>query len=116
MRVPEIKGYAAIRQTFSTISIRLMTEQADSFLITGSFDVQGDGVAYLYGVYQSDPSILFRSEVSEIHYGSFRYKVIGTPPSELNGQYWTDRATSGTIRFFDRRKETFDSFAHAAAP
>ncbi|WP_299655373.1 hypothetical protein [uncultured Jannaschia sp.] len=111
--VPATKGYAAIRQTFSSISLRLMTEQADSFLIVGSFDIQNDGVAYLYGAYQSDPTVHLRSNVSEIHYGSFKYKVIGGPPFELSGHYWTDRKTSGTIRLFDRREDIFDSFSLA---
>jgi hypothetical protein len=115
-RASEIKGYAAVRQTFSSISLRLMTEQADSFLITGNFEIQNDGVAYLYGVYQSDPNIHLRSSVSEIHYGSFKYRVLGSPPSELNGHYWTDRNTSGSIRLFDRRVEIFDSFSHADDP
>lgn len=112
-RVSAIRGYASVRQTFSNISVRLMTEQADSFLIVGIFYFQGDGVAYLYGIYQSDPSILLRSKVSEIHYGSFKYKIIGSPPSELDGHYWTDRNTTGSIRLFDRRKEIFDSFSGA---
>ena len=113
--VPEIKGFAAIRQTFSSISLRLMTEQADSFLIVGSLEVQSDGAAYLSGVYQSDPSILLRSKVSEIHYGSFRYRVLGNPPAEMSGHYWTDRNTNGSIKISDRRKEIFDSFSHANA-
>lgn len=112
--VQEIKGYASIRQTFSSISVRLMTEQADSFLVSGGFDVQSDGAAYLYGIYQSDPSILLRSKVSEIHYGSFKYKVIGNPPLELIGHYWTDRATNGSVRLFGRRNEIADSFSHAS--
>lgn len=114
-RVQEIEGYASIRQTFSSISVRLMTEQADSFLISGSFDIQDDGAAYLYGIYQSDPSILLRSKVSEIHYGSFKYKVIGSPPFELIGHYWTDRATSGSVKIFGRRNEIADSFSHASS-
>lgn len=114
-RVPEIKGFAAIRQTFSTISLRLMTEQADSFLIVGSVDVQEDGASFLTGVYQSDPSILLRSKVSEIHYGSFRYRILGSPPTEMSGHYWTDRNTNGSITIFDRKKEIFDSFTHADA-
>lgn len=111
---PEIKGFAAIRQTFSSFSLRLMTEQAESFLIVGSLDVQDDGTSYLHGVYQSDPNILLRSNVSEIHYGSFRYRILGNPPAELNGHYWTDRNTNGSIRLFNQRKEVFDSFSHAS--
>ena len=113
-RVQEINGYASIRQTYSSVSVRLMTEQAESFLVSGGFDVQSDGASYLYGVYQSDPSIHLRSKISEIHYGSFKYKVIGSPPFELIGHYWTDRATSGSVRIFGRRNEITDSFAHAS--
>ncbi len=114
-RAPEIKGFAAVRQTFSSVSLRLMTEQAESFLIVGSLDVLDDGASYFSGVYQSDPDILLRSNVSEIHYGSFRYRVLGSPPTELSGHYWTDRSTNGSIRFSDRRTEVFDSFIHANA-
>jgi len=114
-QVPAIPGFAAIRQTFTSLSIRLMTEQAESFLVTNSFDLHNDGTTYIYGVYQSDPDILLRSSVSEIHYGSFKYKVLGKPPLELKGHYWTDRGTNGSIRFFDRRDKLFDSFSHANA-
>lgn len=114
-RIPEVYGYAAARQTFSSISVRLMTDQADSFLISGSFDIHSDGVTYLYGVYQSDPSILLRSEVSEIYYGSFKYKVIGSPPHELTGHYWTDRSTSGAVKLFGRTREVADSFSQASS-
>jgi hypothetical protein len=113
--VPAIKGFAAIRQTFSSISLRLMTDQADSFLIVGSVDVQGDGAAFFSGVYQSDPNILLRSKVSEIHYGGFRYRVMGSPVVAMKGHYWTDRRTNGSIELFGRRKEIFDSFALADA-
>ncbi|WP_139307579.1 hypothetical protein [Rhodovulum sp. ES.010] len=41
--VAEVKGFAVIRQTFSSISIRLMTEQGESFLVASSFDFQNDG-------------------------------------------------------------------------
>ena len=109
----EIKAYAAVRQTFSSISIRMMTEQSESSLVSGRLSIQDDGVAYLYGVYQNDPKILLRSNVSEIHYGSFKYKVLSNPPRELIGHYWTDRNTSGSIRLFDRRRDIFDSFSHA---
>ena len=111
--VDEVQGFAVVRQTFSSISIRLMTEQAESFLVASSFDVQSDGTTYVYGVYQSDPSIHLRSGESEIHYGSFKYKVIGRLPSEMIGQYWTDRNTKGSISLSGRKRDFFDSFSEA---
>lgn len=105
-----ISGYASIRQSFTFISIRLMTEQSESFLVASSFDVQVDGTTYIYGVYQSDPSILLRSKVSEIHYGSFKYKVVGKPLVALNGHYWTDRNTNGSIKLTQQTQGNFDSY------
>ena len=113
--VPAVKGFAVIRQTFRSISIRLMTEQAESFLVASSFDIQSDGTTFVYGAYQSDPSIHLRSGISEIHYGSFRYKVIGRPPNQLIGHYWTDRNTNGSILFADRKEVFLDSFIEATA-
>jgi len=111
--VAAVGGFVVIRQTFGSMSIRLMTEQAESFLVASSFDIQPDGTTFVYGAYQSDPSIHLRSGVSEIHYGSFRYKVIGRPPSQLNGHYWTDRNTNGSITLEDRKYVYFDGYIEA---
>ena len=111
--VAAVDGFAVIRQTFSSMSIRLMTEQAESFLVASSFDIQTDGTTFVYGAYQSDPSIHLRSGISEIHYGSFRYKVIGRPPTQLSGHYWTDRNTNGSITLADRRYAYFDGYKEA---
>ena len=108
--VEPVVGYAAIRQTLTTLSIRLMTEQSESYLIANSFNVHDDGTTNIYGVYQSDPIIHRRSRVSEIHYGSFKYKVVDRPVSELEGHYWTDRNTNGSVRLSCRKRKYYDSF------
>lgn len=105
-----------IRQTFSSFSVRLLTEGGhESFLVASSFDIKGDGTTYVYGVYQGEPSITDRKAVSAIHYGSFRYKVISNPAVKLKGHYWTDRGTSGSIVLSDRLPEWFDSYDAAAS-
>ena len=108
-----VDGFAVVRQTFSYMSIRLMTEHAESSLVASSFDIQADGTTFVYGAYQSDPSIHLRSGISEIHYGSFRYKVIGRPPIQVNGHYWTDRNTNGSISLTDRKNVFFDGYIEA---
>lgn len=109
-----IDAYVAIRQTFTTLSVRLLTAgDHESFLVASSFDINADGTTYVYGVYQGVPSISDRKAVSVIHYGSFRYKVIGSPVAALHGHYWTDRETGGSINLSDRRPELYDSFALA---
>lgn len=105
-----IEGFVTIQQTFSSLSIRLMTEQAESFLVASNLEVKSDGSTYIYGVYQSDPNIHSRSGDSVIHYGSFVYRVLGKPPIELSGQYWTDRNTSGSIDITNKKEKLYDSF------
>ena len=111
-----INAFVVIRQTFTSLSVRLLTESGhESFLVASSFDIKDDGTIYVYGVYQGEPSIADRKAVSAIHYGSFQYKVIGNPVTELKGHYWTDRDTGGSIVLSERRPQWFDSFASAAA-
>lgn len=112
-RRPIVNGYLAVRQTYTTLSIRLMTKEAESFLVASSVEKQPDGTTYIYGVYQSDPSILLRGIVSEIHYGSFKYKIVGNPVYELIGHYWTDRHTSGSVKVYNRTKKYIDSHSYA---
>lgn len=91
-------GTATIKQTFSSISIRLETDSSTSYLLAERLIRHGDGASEVIAVYQSDPSIHLRGSESEIHYGAFRYSILGNPPTEMKGHYWTDRGTSGSIR------------------
>ncbi len=99
-----VTGNATITQTFSSLSIRLKTKSSTSFLLAERIICHGDGACEVIGVYQGDPSIHLRGTLSEIHYGAFRYRVVGVPPTEMSGHYWTDRSTSGSIRLV--RKQT----------
>lgn len=113
VRANPVMGFAVIRQTYSSISIRIMTREAESFLKTSRFDKQDDGVTFLFGAYQSDPSIHARQGASEIHYGSFQYKLVGHPVEQIVGHYWTDRSTKGSITIDGRKKVLFDSYESA---
>lgn len=96
--VAPISGSATIRQSFSTLSIRLATPSSSSFLIAHHIVCHGDGAVEIVGAYRSDPSIHLRGGESEIHYGAFRYSVVGKPAEKVLGQYWTDRQTRGSIQ------------------
>jgi hypothetical protein len=110
---PPIQGFATIRQSYSLLSIRLMTEEAESFLVAQNIKRYDDGSYDVFGVYQSDPNIHLRGDVSEIHYGSFKYRVVGNPPTEMVGHYWTDRSTKGSIKLFGHEEALYDSYSSA---
>jgi len=97
-----ITGAATITQTYSSLSIRLETGQEPntnrSFQLAGRLIRHNDGAYEFIGVYQSDPNIHARGNETEIHYGAFRYRIVGAPPEKMNGHYWTDRNTKGSIQ------------------
>lgn len=114
-----IACYMAVRQTFSSLSMRLMTPESASKLIAPNIE-RDDGVFRVAGIYVNEPSLTQRGEDSdkrsEIHYGALLLNVQGRPVAALEGRYWTDRCTMGTMRFRARKEKVFENFeeAHAA--
>ena len=103
-------AYVSVRQKLSHLSLRLMTIESSSHLITHALLFPDEQIAELTGVYQSDPLIHLRGKVSEIHYGAFKVRISGYPVDRIEGHYWTDRNTTGSIRYVERRTEICDRY------
>lgn len=103
-----------IRQTFSTLSLRLYTEESSSFLLAGKLIEQDDGVFQIAGVYQNNPSVHLRGQRSEIHHGALLLEIMGDPPKSLRGHYWTDRATKGSLDLTERRTQLVSTYEDGA--
>lgn len=112
---PPITSYVAIRQTLATLSLRLMTPESRSKLIAHSIELEPDGIYRIAGIYRNEPKLELQGDRSEIHHGSLLLEVYGDPPASLEGHYWTDRNTRGSMTFSGRRKEIFDTFESAQA-
>ena len=113
--VPPIEAYIAIRQTFSTLNIRLMTKESHSVQLAGDFIKKG-GVHVLAGTYRNEPNILIQDR-SPIHHGGLKLNVQGKKNIRLEGHYWTDRSpvqTKGTMRFIARSSTMFDDYERAS--
>lgn len=108
-----ITCYMAVRQTFSTLSMRLMTPESASWLIAHSIVRSNDGIFRVAGVYMNNPNLPLRGERSEIHYGAILLDVQGQPPTALEGHYWTDRHTRGTMRLTRRKAKVFTNYEDA---
>lgn len=108
-----ITCYMAVRQTFSSLSMRLMTPESASWLIAHNIVRSNDGMFQVAGVYMNKPNLLLRGERSEIHYGAILLDVQGRPPTALEGHYWTDRRTRGTMRFARRKAKSFATYEEA---
>lgn len=109
-----ICGYAVIRQTLMSLSVRLMTKESRSVLVAHSIIKQEDDDLFkLVGVYRNEPKIELQGVRSEIHHGSFVLEVHGAPVYELEGHYWTDRATKGGIKLRNKVKKLYDTYEQA---
>ena len=107
--IEPIKGCMAIRQTYSTLSIRLMTSESASELIGSEIVSFPDGTFRVAGIYRNEPKQLIRDR-SPIHNGAILLQVIGMPVTNLKGHYWTDRNTSGEIELTNRLNKIYHDF------
>lgn len=108
--------YMGIRQTLSRLSMRLMTPESSSSLIADKIIQSNDGVFHITGVYSNTPILELRGEQSEIHFGALMFQVINDPPTSLQGHYWTDRNSRGTMVLSQRADKVYFRYedAHAA--
>jgi hypothetical protein len=114
LRIGPIPCFMVIRQTFSRLTLSLMTEESRSELLGAEITIGADGVYRVFGVYRNEPrhSVRFRSEM---HFGGLELRVIGRPTRRLEGHYWTDRRTAGEIFLEERWSGHGEDFASAQA-
>jgi hypothetical protein len=111
-KVPPIAAFMCITQTASTLHLRQFTAESVSVTRAAAFAPEEDGAHSLAAVYHNDP----RSDVrhrSAIHYGGMRLRVTGR--DTLEGDYWTDRKTSGRLMLHRISHKKSRSFAEASA-
>ncbi|WNG20921.1 hypothetical protein [Cystobacter fuscus] len=103
-KVPPIEAYVVIRQTYSTLHVRMFTHESQSITLTATIMRDADEQYTLAGIYSNEPKLSVRSR-SPIHHGGLRLRIEG---KSLSGMYWTDRNTHGEMRF----ERVSDSLAH----
>ena len=111
--VVPITCYMVVRQTLTTLSMRMMTADSSSWLVAHKIVKENDGVFLVTGVYTNTPKLRHRGKSSEIHYGAFLLKVLGDPPKSLEGEYWTDRNSRGSMRLSNKNTVIFSTYEEA---
>lgn len=87
----------SITQNFFNIQVRIKTKESRSYSIGASFDIDNErGFQQLFYSYLNTPKAGVR-ERSEIHYGSTILNFEGFKVDKMDGEYWTDRETTGEI-------------------
>jgi hypothetical protein len=110
--VAPIAAYLVVRQTFSTLSLRMLTSESSSELVAAEIGKAADGTYRLAAVYRNEPKLSVRDR-SPIHYGAIVLDVQGDPVKHLVGYYWTDRSTRGELRSLARHTTFASSFDDA---
>ena len=110
--LPPIEAYMVVRQTFSTLSMRLLTAESQSELVGTEIVCSADRQYCVSGVYRNEPRFDARPK-SEIHYGAVWLRVSTDPVRQLTGHYWTDRSTAGEMELSNRQRHKFQTFDSA---
>lgn len=112
-QIPAKDAYLVVRQTSSTASVTLLTDESrsnSSLAVVSSLD--GDAsLDYMY-LNRPDSRVEHRSRM---HHGSASLHVTGCPATRLRGRYWTDRDTKGELDFTVRSTKVADDFDEAQA-
>lgn len=107
-----IDAFLVIRQTYSTISVSLVTAESASISLVASLDAPRGAVTTVSATYRNSPRLLLQDR-SRIHHGAVVLEVHESPTSRLTGAYWTDRDTKGELRFEGRSPRLHTDFAGA---
>jgi len=113
-RIAPIEGFLVVRQTYSRLSMRLLTAESTSRLRGAEITCDADELYEVAGVYSNEPKVGVRDR-SPIHNGAISLAVRGTPPTALEGHYWTDRGTRGELTATSRVAKLFATFQDAKA-
>ena len=113
----EIVGFMGVEQSFSSLKMHLMTEESESWTLSGSVQPSPSGTGYqVSGIYANKPNLELRGNRSEIHLGAFVLSTHGAraKPTSVDGDYWTDRGTAGRMVLSDRHSSIVSQFTAAS--
>lgn len=110
--VAPVEGFMVVRQTASTLSLRLFTRESRSDTVSAGIEVCPDGTFEINCAYRNRPKGAHRPR-SEIHYGALLLHADSAAPGRLEGDYWTDRKTLGSMVLSERIRDHCASFDDA---
>jgi len=112
-RVDPIDAYLVVRQTSTTVTVRLLKQESTSSSTLARV-AQPDGSPVLDYLYLNHPRATVRDR-SPMHHGSVALEISGAPAHRMTGRYWTDRDSKGEMKFDARSTKPADDFDDAAA-
>jgi len=109
-RVDPIAIVLVIRQTFLFVHCTIFTQESESRSYSASMHIDSEsGEKRLVYSYMNKPRTSVRDR-SAIHDGTASLLMLGHPPNQLKGEYWTSRKTIGEISLQLYSKSLAESF------
>ena len=114
VRPPKVV-YLAIRQSLTTVWVRLLTNESASDQMVGAVKKDPSSEDWLLSyTYRNTPKLPLRKTSPEHRGGTF-VTIFGEPPARIEGEYWTSRDTKGTLAMDAHLPDIAQSFADAEA-
>ena len=107
--LPPIPIIVVVHQTYSVVSVTLMTAESQSRSIVATIHTDSHRRFTLYYHYINVPE-LPRRKVSQIHFGGTALHVSQLDPTHVRGEYWTDQDSKGTLELTLKSKSIVGSF------
>ncbi len=107
---PPIPMILVIKQSFESISCVLHTKESASYSNAASLtEDDSSGIKKISYNYTNTPKVMVRDR-SAVHNGA-AILIIGSKPKRfLEGEYWTNRKTTGSMSLFFQSRELAESF------
>jgi len=105
-----IPAILTIKQSFARMSSVMRTAEMESHSYLEGFCIDKDAqVRRLCYSYTSRPKAALRAR-STPHDGTMLFNITGKPVHKLEGEYWTQRETTGAVTLTFRTNELLDEF------
>jgi hypothetical protein len=99
-----------IRQTFSSLSVVMFTAESMSYSMAASLSEADDsGLKRLSYTYTNTPRVGVR-ERSIVHDGAAVLRIVNGPIRRLEGEYWTNRKSTGDLRLTYKSAQLAERF------
>jgi hypothetical protein len=108
-----IECYLVIDQTFSRICVRMLFDRSRSSSMSGDV-IRENGRCVLYYIFRSDKNTL-EPETNPPSRGAADLTIATNPYLHLEGDYWMEVGTNGTLRTVGHSRTRYDTFSGALA-
>jgi len=108
---PPVPIILVIKQSFSSVGCVMYSQESTSFSSAAQIVGEEDGLPLRLSFnYSNRPKASVRDH-SQMHDGAAILRVVKHPERVLDGQYWTDRKTTGDLQVLFKSKTLTDRFS-----